>query len=651
MEIYTTTAKNTYVTGIKAFFKMPTDSGVIPALAVTKRASVLITSGYTILIILIFMIGWNLILAIIMAFWPTRGDPNRRSVLVALWNSGESMNALTLMVSYCKRVIFYMLRPKRDEVSSDPDSNRAQSYPPVAGNGPKTDSNITGLTNEGLSVIQEKPKGTPDGNFDSTPKCGVTNLLWGILFVSIALAMSVGNVAASILVPVQLSMGNVAPAAKQAIFYPDLQHYVRNDYTGAAIAKLYAMTVPSALRALGVIEGSAAKVRKRVHLDKPTASGSALLNYDYNITGVDMGLLSDPKLKLIVKGSCRIDYTWLLNSTDEGDTYRIFGGNDTFEVTYQPKVNLPPMVNFWINPDMSETSNVSYAMIVNTAGLYSYTDSDDPWYTTDDIKDNETILYQVRRGRPVLSCWEAKRWRLNGKEVDGSKLHMLPGLKMHKFWADKVFLFEFSSPLVIRVGSAVGPSALKSSSYAPGPDFILDARASAVLDDLERLVLASWVSGRNVLRDTATYPSDAMVNWAQGPGGSEDAGPAGSSVDFVLQSGDVVTLSIRVLIAVPAILLFLFIFKKTLVCVLQDVEFGQGPILPGERDNMTALLAAQLYRGLDQRMSSRNWKHTEALVPFAYPTEIEVSYQLPRTEPDETLGGTGAPRPANAGYK
>ena len=77
MEIYTTTEKNTYVTGITSYFKMPIDSREIPALAVTKRASVLISSGYTILMILIFMVGWNLILAIIMAFWPTRGDPNR----------------------------------------------------------------------------------------------------------------------------------------------------------------------------------------------------------------------------------------------------------------------------------------------------------------------------------------------------------------------------------------------------------------------------------------------------------------------------------------------------------------------------------------------------------------------------------------------
>ena len=637
MDIYTNAPKETYVTGITNFFLMPTKEGGTPAIAVPKKTADYIISAYTILVILIFTTGWNLILAIIMAFWPTRGDPNRRSVLVALWNSGESMNAMTLMVSYCKRVIFYMLRPKRNEVSSDPDGNGAQSHPAVTGKGPKTDSNITGLTNEGAPLIQEKPKGSPDAYFDSTPKCGVTNLLWGLLFVFIALSMSVGNIIGGILVPVQLSIGNVAPAAKHAIFYPDIPYYARDDDNGSAFAKLYALQVPSAIRALGVIQGSAATVRKRVNIERETDSPSAQLNYDYNVTGVDMGLLSDPKLKLIVKGSCRTDYSWFLNSTSQEDTYRLFGGDEIFEVKYQPMVDLPPMVDFQINLDTFETSNISYAMIVNTAGFYSYSPSDDPWYKTG-RNANGSISYQVRRGRPVLSCWEAKTWRLNGKEVDGSNLNMLPGLKMHKFWADKVLSYEFTTPLVIRVGRAAGPSALKSASYAPSPYFILDAGSSAVLDDLERLVLASWVSGRNVLRDTTTYPRDEMVNLAQGPGGSEDAGPAGSSVDFVVQSGDVVTLSVRVLIAVPAILLFLFIIKKTLVCVLQGSEFGKGPILSGEKDNRTALLATQLYRGLDQRMSSRNWKHTEALVPFAYPTEIEVSYQFPRNEPDEKLG-------------
>ena len=632
MEIYTTTAKNTYVTGITAFFKMPTDSGGIPALAVTKRASVLISSGYTILMILIFMVGWNLILAIIMAFWPTRGDPNRQSVLVALWNSGESMNGTRLMVSYCKRAILSILGGKPKEASSDLEGDRAQSHPMVTGQGTKTDSNDVGFTNESVPLIQEKQNGTRKGYFDSNPKCGVSNLLWGLLFVFIALAMTVGNALAGILVPVQLSMGNVAPVAKDAIFYPDMRYYDGND-TEPELSKIYSLKISPALRALAATEGLTDTVKKRVSLDMDMAGDSVQLDYGYDVTAKDMGLLSDPNLYLKVKGACRTDYTWLLSSTDKGDIYQLPGGNLTFEVKHRPEVYVPPTVNFFVSTDDEESSNVSYAMIVNTAGLYSYTSGQDSWYITDKTRDNGSGSYRVRGGRPALSCWEVKRWHLNGEKVDFSELGTLPGLKLHKLWVDSVFPFEFLVPRVVSVGWVAGSAALKSASYTLGPNFTLDARASNIYDDLERLILASWLSSQNILRDTTRYRRDDIRNIAKVPGGSVEA----SSAQFILQSGEVDTLSVRILIAVPTILLFLLILKITLDCVLRNSEFGQGSIIPGEKENRVSLLAAQLYRGLDEKISSRNWKHTESLIPFVYPQKL--GDQLPKTDPDEKTGG------------
>ena len=641
MEIYANAAKDTYVTGASAFFLMPTDSGGIPAVAVTKSASVLISSGYTILMILIFSIGWSLILAIIMAFWPTRGDPNRRSALVALWNSGESMNATKLMVSYCMRVMLYIWgKPK--EASSDPEGKGIQSCPAVTGQAPKTDLNDIGLTNESAPLIQEKQTGSPKGYFISNPKCGISNLLWGLLFAFIAFAMTVGNVAAGILVPVQLSMGNVAPVAKDAIFYPDVALYSRTDDNGHGSSIISSLKVPPALRALGAADGSPTTIRERVYLDAQMAGGLRQFDYTYNVTGMDMGLLSDPNLDLKVKGSCRIDDTWLLSSTEEGDTYRLFGGNSTFEVKRQPGVS--PAVYFQINPGSMGSSNVSYAMIVNTAGLYSYTSGQDPWYITDRTPGG-SVAYQVRGGRPALSCWEATTWNLNGKTVDGLKLNTLPGLKLHKLWANSVFPFEFGVPRVVSVGWVAGSAALKSASYTQGPSFILNAGSSSILEDLQRLVLASWISSKNVLRDTTTYKPGNLENLAEGPSGSVEAGAA----QFLLQSGDVDTLSVRILIAIPAILLFLFIVKITLGCVLRSSEFEQDPIIPGEKENKIALLATQLYRGLDQRISSRDWKHTQSLIPFVYPTGLRD--QLPKTDLDEKLGGTVTLRPANADDK
>lgn len=117
-----------------------------------------------------------------------------------------------------------------------------------------------------------------------------------------------------------------------------------------------------------------------------------------------MGLLSDPKLKLTVKGSCHTDDTWLLSSTDRGDTYRLFGGNETIEVKRQQGVDAPPIVNWRVNPDTAGASNFSYAMIVSTAGPYSYTSSQAPWYITEQIGVDASLPYRVRGGRPALSC-------------------------------------------------------------------------------------------------------------------------------------------------------------------------------------------------------------------------------------------------------
>ena len=530
MDIYTNPANNTYVLGITKHFTMPTDSGGIPAVAVPKNTADYISSAYTILMILIFMVGWDLILAIIMAFWHTSSQ-HSQTPLAALWDSGESMSATMLLGSYCKAVIL----------------------------------------------------GNPQ---EGSMKWKSTDLPWGLPFVFIALVMTLGNAAAGVVVPAQLAMGNVVPPAKDVIFYPDVAHLNRTDDGGAGIAILDSLKAPSALRALGTIEVSQATVRKRVHIDSRTDGGSAGLNYNYTVTGVDMGLQNDPKLKLLVKGSCRTDDTWLLNSTDQGDTYKLFGGNDTFEVKYHPEVGLPPMVNFQINRNTGGGSNVSYAMIANTGGLYSYTSSQDPWYATDRAGANGSAAYQVRRKRPALSCWEAKTWHLNGKDVDSSNLNTLPGLKLHKLWRDTVFPFEFGDPRVVSLGNAAGLFALKSASHAVAPSFILDAGASRILDDLERLVLASWISSRNVLRDTTTYKApEGMTNVAKGPGGSVEA----ASAKFVLPSGDVVTLSVRVLISVPAILLFLFIVQQSLSCVLPHSESGKKASSSAENNNDKSL--------------------------------------------------------------
>lgn len=595
MDIYTNPQKHTYVTGITKFFLMPTDSGGIPAVAVTKKTSVYISSTYTILMILIFMVGWNLIIGIVMAFWPTDGDPNRQTALVALWNSGESLNAFALMSDYCKRMITAMLGHRPDPTST-------------AG------TRCTGRS----------------GSSASKAKCGASNLLWGLLFAFLALSMTVGNVVSGILVPVELVMGNLVPPAKGVIFYPDVAFYSREDDNSAGFAKLNSLRAPAALRSLGSIESSKVTVRDRISVDVETTGGSTKAKYNYTVTGVDMGLQSDPKLQLKVKGECHTDETWLLDSNDQEDTYKLFGGNETLTIKHQPLVDFPPMVTFSIdnNTGDSSTSNTSYAMIVNTGGLYSYTAGVDPWYVTDKGGANASVAYQVRGGRPALSCWEVSRWHLNGKDVDVWDLKKLPGLKLHNLWIEKVFPYEFGAPRVVTIGNAAGPAALKSASYATAPRYILDAEASAIKTDIERLLLGGWVSSRNVVRDTTTYDQGKLQGVTEGTGGSVPDGMA----KFVLQSGDVETLSVRILIAVPAILLFLFIVEKTLSCVLRH-SHPKTSIISGEKNDATALVATQIFRKLDQEIDTKVWEHKDSLIPLVYPLPLPPGAQEPIIPP------------------
>ena len=569
MGIDTDPTSDTYVTGITKLFWMPTDEGGVPAVAVSKSAFGYISSVYTILIFLIFMVGWAPILASSMEFWPKSDNPDRLSLLDDIRKSANSKDAMRVMVPYCGREILNMLGREPKDATSALESKRVQ--PSRVHQSPDTRSNGNSPPKEITEVIQEEQNQTRESPSPSNSRRRARNLLWDLLFVFFALAMTVGNFVAGILVPARLLIGGVASVDKDSIFYPDVTRFGGIDYTGAGYAKLDLLRTPSVLRALGVIELSASTVRKRVNLTTDMSDDSAYLSYDYNVTGVDMGLQSDPKLKLMVKGSCSTDYTLVLNSTTNMDTYKIPDSNDTLEVKNRPELGLPPTADFWIDMDTSvwgpRGSNVSFGIVAFTAGLYSHTSSLDPWYSTNRSGVNGSAAYRVVVGRPALNCWEANKWHLNGRDVDvlGLNASALPGLKLHKLWANTVFPYEFYFPRIVIVGSAAGLSALKSASYSSAPDFILDAGTSSLSDDFERLVLASWVSSRNVLRETTRYKSGDLVNFAKGAGGLVEA----ASAKFVLESSDVATLSVRVLISVPAILLFLFLVQGTLSWVFR----------------------------------------------------------------------------------
>ncbi|PWW75956.1 hypothetical protein C7212DRAFT_193628 [Tuber magnatum] len=630
MNTYTNPPRDTYVIGITKHFTMPTDSGGIPAVAVSSSNASLIVSAYTILILLIFVVGWKLVLASIVAFWPTRRNPNRYMILVALWNSSGSMNATIIMQEYCIR----MIHKWGGKVGGGTTSGG------TAGGAAASERDEEEITEVPDPIQPRQPPQPSMPNMEPV----VSTLLWCIFFFFLALSMSVGSVVASVLTARQLLLGNAAPPAPEAIFYPDIAKYGRNGDNGAGLAMLNSLKAPSALRALGAIEASGITVRERVSLERGFQPGGAgdnpwmALEYHYNVTGVDIGLQTDSGLELRVKGSCHTDYMWLANSSDTGDTYRLFGGNDTYQVKRQPNVDLPPMVGFFLNPrsNGSQSSNTSFAMIVNTAGLYSYTPGQDPWYSTETTQTGAPVGYRVRKGRPVLSCWETRRWSLGKADVEASKLNILPGLKLHKLWID-LFSREFAMPRVVSLGRAAGSSALRSATFSAAPSYILDASASSILDDLERLVLASWVSSSSVLRDTTRYNYGETANYAGGGKGSVEA----SAAMFVLQTRDVGTLSIFRLIYIPALLLALLVIEQCLNCMLKYKGLGRSHKSRNYVTRGIALRATQLYRYLDEELYGRaRWMHRLALIPAMYENYNAEGIELQPGRRDHYLPGS-----------
>jgi hypothetical protein len=113
------------------------------------------------------------------------------------------------------------------------------------------------------------------------------------------------------------------------------------------------------------------------------------------------------------------------------------------------------------------------------------------------------------------------------------------------------------SPVIVNLGVALGRSALKSaSSSALGVAF--DAESSSIFQDLQYLIMASYIATKNVFLETTRFPlsgrdgipdiarsltSDITVN--------NSLLPRLGTTDFVITDSAIATLSVRAIIAIP----------------------------------------------------------------------------------------------------
>ncbi|UKZ46079.1 hypothetical protein TrVGV298_000276 [Trichoderma virens] len=405
--------------------------------------------------------------------------------------------------------------------------------------------------------------------FGSTP-----DFVYGLIFCSLAFIIYGGG----------LSLGIVGPSLLQAYL---LQH-------------LYALLV--------VWMPPWAHGGENVKVDGPIPVVNAGINsietiyqynYTYSLTGVDLGLQHGSDLSLTATGSCITEYGWIVNAThpkNDRDTYYPWNytiWNQTVPITNDTIQDAPKAV-FLLHPDAStqygETGNISFAILPWTAHRTSIKQSNDPWYTTETRRAPfpppvETAIFWIKRARPALSCWQKDVWRYGSTTVTNvSGLKNITGIKVKPSLL-AVLELAVAVPVLYNLGSTVAISSLKSATV--NTFGVINAETSSILDDLTRLVFASFVYTRNVYLDTTMYESKTGLANALDTNGE----PADGLGDFVLSSPNFQSFSMVGMIVLLVLLITLFTTNFLLQRMLRLNDKAKSKVMLFD-----ALPAAQLFR-------------------------------------------------------
>lgn len=396
------------------------------------------------------------------------------------------------------------------------------------------------------------------------------NEIWyPILWAVIAVLATLGTSAGSIFIPRNLIIGNAAPVNASAVYYPSSLLNTPNTTT---LARAFALTVPYFIRSAGQV---AVTPRNSIVVEQEnsTVPGFVRVNYQYNVTAAQFGLQHAPGLILNVNGSCYTEYGWWTNITDLSgndivDTYNLWNDPNNYQVNVSGiRDGGPPFAFF--EPNITANGpgigNTSYAMVVSSLNRPSYTGSTDPWYFTTNTNDSE-FGFTVSPGRPALSCWETDIFTYNNMSVDVFSLNTLnisdfasPDNKTVPFLSD-VLQALLGETLITNLGIGLGRSALRSSSSsALGVAF--NAGTSSIFQDLEYLVMASYIATQNMFVETTRFSlsgRDEIPDLARSPTSPvtiDNSGPPRPGTgDFVITDPGIATLSVRVLIVIPVVM-------------------------------------------------------------------------------------------------
>ncbi|KAJ4197285.1 hypothetical protein NW759_016335 [Fusarium solani] len=558
-DIYTPPPDYSYL--LQKGFSMPSHNGDRWAVSFSNNGATIMAAALSVIVTVSFLCLWNLIAFFGLLFdgKPTDGKPTRRRyvAMVMLWNSNHPWFAFKALLDY---------------------SIQCMKHPTT-----------------------------------SAPTTSKNDLWYGFCFCLVAFAAFTGSLVMGIFAPSLVQIGNVAPVRPNTVFYPVTPS---PDRPVEALQE-FGLRAPAVMRSLGSVEAAKVTLRSRVLIDyddsySPARNGDtvASLGYTYNLTGAEMGLQKGSDLALDVEGFCITEYGWAAEVSEKAaevaDYYYHWNkkGKDTFTWVLLNNNDIlnAPKAAFLIHPDgsdqMVKDSNVSYAVIVHSAHRSSITESNDPWYVTES-RPTENVTeapydakFWMRRERPVLSCWEKSNWRYGKHTVDSVYgLKDIPGMKIKEVLLDVLEAALGTGPMIARLGNASGDSALRSRTTSPNG--VINAQASKMKDDMERLILAAFVATRSIFTDTTMFGQpDDYTSVFTGP----DKQPRDGSGNFVVSSPDIQTFSLTGIVTLVVILGALMLANTITWACLSFYHNGSSS--PDRWTRYRVLEAAQLFRCL-----------------------------------------------------
>lgn len=586
-------------------FHMPTPDGEKWAIALSARQGVLVSSAISVAMGLIITLLWNIFIFFTVLF---QDQPFRRryAALITLWNSNDPFSAFKEMTRYTWH---YFSPPKEQQQVLGDHTGQAKadnSVPPPAGEKKTTatetispPSKATESPESGSAQSTPQTSGPDQTKYPFRPSSWKRDCAYGLLLTLIAFIVYGGDKALGVVVPGLVVLGAVAPADPDSVYYPEPSE---GNVDPAGILRNFGLKAPAVMRALGSVEAAGPAIRPKIQMTTTTTlrpwNGTEPMHkvtYSYSVSGIDFGLQRGSMIKLQVNGSCVTDYTWLREERPTADVYSVWGKNVSVPID-GTSIGDAPKASFLMPEDAAaiseymRTGNTTYAVIIWSAHRASISMGSNPWYATETRgaaapKAPFEAGFWMKRRRPVLSCWQKDTWTYGDQTANSVyELKRLPGIQIEQVLL-KVLEAALFVPLVVKLGNASGDSALRSRTTSPNG--VIDAGASSIASDMERLVLGSYVATKNVFADTTMYESNA--GW---PNLLRDASgqPAQGSADFVITSPDVLTFSLTGLIALAVILVFLVLVETLITVGASKLRRSKNLI------QFKAMTAIQLFR-------------------------------------------------------